>query len=167
MIKFEKITYDQYKKDTIGNDFQYSLFEDENKKEYDDIILPKRSTKYSAGYDFFAPREVTIQPGEDIAIYTGIRAIMPGALFLAIHVRSSLGIKYNVNLANCTAIIDADYRNAKNQGHIILKLVNYGSQPVTIPKGKAFAQGIFTIYHVTDDDMAAAERTGGIGSTDS
>lgn len=166
MIKFEKITYDQYKKDTLGDEFQYSLFSDENRKEYDEIIIPKRGSKYSAGYDFYAPREVSIRPGDSVLIHTGIRAIMPGALFLAIHVRSSLGIKYNVNLANCTAIIDADYRNASNEGHIMLKLINYGTQTVTIPKGKAFAQGIFTIYHVTDDDAASAERTGGIGSTD-
>lgn len=166
MIKFEKVTYDQYKHDTLGDDFQYSLFAGENEKEYNEIVMPRRSTKHSAGYDFFSPRDVSIMPGASAVIYSGIRAIMPGSLFLALYPRSGLGIKHRVTLANSTGIIDADYRNAANEGHIIFKLVNNSDHTVSIPKGKAFAQGIFQMFLVTDDDAAAGERTGGLGSTD-
>ena len=166
MIKFEKVTYDQYKKDTIGEDFQYSLFSEENKKEYDEIIMPRRSTRFSAGYDFFSPRDVSIQPGSACVIYTGIRAIMPGSLFLAIYPRSGLGVKHRTVLSNLVGIIDSDYRNAANEGHIILKMVNDSDHPVHIRKGAAFAQGIFQMYLLTDDDAASGERTGGMGSTD-
>lgn len=166
MIKFEKVTYDQYKKDTLGDDFQYSMFADENEQEYKDIVMPRRSTKFSAGYDFFAPRDISIRAGEAGVIYTGIRAVMPGSLFLALYPRSGLGIKHRTTLANCVGIIDADYRNAANEGHIIFKLVNDSDHTVSIRKGSAFAQGIFQMYLLTDDDAAAGERKGGLGSTD-
>ena len=34
-----------------------------------------------------------------------------------------------------------------------------------IPQGKAFAQGMFLPYFITDDDEADGVRTGGFGST--
>lgn len=166
MIGFEKISFEQYKKDLDGDEEQMSLFEAGTRKEYDEIELPKRATKHSAGYDFYCPRDVVIYPGESIKVYTGIKAIMPHSAFLSVHIRSGLGIKHGVRLSNCTGIIDSDYANADNEGHIIIKLINDGSRRVTIPKGKAFAQGIFQLYLITSDDAATEERKGGIGSTD-
>ena len=166
MIHFEKISFDQYRKDFGGDDVQMSLFEDYIQKEYDDIILPARATRHSAGYDFHTPRDIVIYPGESVKVYTGIRAIMPESVFLSVHIRSGLGIKYGLRLSNCTGIIDSDYANADNEGHIIIKLVNDGEHRVTLPKGKAFAQGIFQHYLTTSDDDSEGDRTGGIGSTD-
>jgi len=166
MIHFEKITYEQYAQDIKSDDQMMATSDDALKSEYSEIPLPARATKHSAGYDFVAPREVVIYPGESIKVYTGIKAIMPNSTFLSVHIRSGLGIKFGIRLANCTGIIDSDYANADNEGHIIIKLVNDGRRRVTIPKGKAFAQGIFQLYLITDDDKAIGERTGGIGSTD-
>lgn len=166
MTRFEKVSFEQYKKDTFGGDQQYSLFTDKCGEEYDEIILPKRATRNSAGYDFFSPRTVSIMPGDSCTIYSGIRAIFPNDIFLALYPRSGLGIKYRVTLANSTGIVDSDYSGAANEGHIIFKLVNNGRDPVTIQKGRAFAQGIFQRYYITDDDQAEGDRAGGLGSTD-
>lgn len=136
------------------------------KQEYDDIILPKRATMGSAGYDFFSPITFTLQPGEGIKIATGIRARIENGWVLSVYPRSGLGFKYKLRLDNTVGIIDSDYFNADNEGHIFIKLTNCGDKPLTVQKGSAFAQGIFTQFGITVDDECVDVRTGGFGSTD-
>ena len=86
--------------------------------------------------------------------------------YLAILVRSSMGFKYNIRLCNQVGVIDYDYyNNTDNEGHIFIKIQNEGNEPLNIDKGDRFAQGIFTKYLLTDDDIASGDRTGGLGST--
>lgn len=136
------------------------------KEEYDAIILPKRATVGSAGYDFFAPKEFSLLPNETIKIATGVRVKIDAGWVLKIYPRSSLGFKYRLNLNNTVGIIDSDYYFAENEGHIFIKMTNCGDKPLTVEKGKAFAQGIFLEYGITVDDECDALRTGGLGSTD-
>ena len=125
------------------------------------INLPQRTTAESAGYDIECAETVTINPGEVKIVPTGIKAFMAYNEFLAIHIRSSIGIKRHIMLSNCTGIIDSDYyNNEDNEGHILLGLYNLGTEAVTLEKGERVAQGIFTKYLVANDDEA-----GGIGST--
>ena len=133
---------------------------------FNDIILPKRATAGSAGYDFFAPESFTLQAGETIKIATGIRVKIDEGWVLKIYPRSSLGFKYRLQLNNTVGIIDSDYYYAENEGHIFIKMTNCGDKPLTVEKGKAFAQGIFVEYGITVDDNATDLRTGGFGSTD-
>lgn len=135
-------------------------------EEYLNISLPKRATSGSAGYDFFAPKEYTLLPGETVKIPTGIRVKIDDGWVLTIFPRSSLGFKYKLRLDNTVGIIDSDYYYAENEGHIFIKLTNCGDKPLTIEKGKAFAQGVFLEYGVTYDDDSDGVRTGGFGSTD-
>ena len=131
------------------------------------VDLPKRSTSRSAGYDFTSPSYVRIEPGQTKKIPTGVKAYMQPDEYLALHIRSSLGIKHNLMLANSTGIIDSDYySNPDNDGEIIIAITNMGSEPYEIKFGERFAQGIFCKFLITDDDNAKSERTGGIGSTD-
>ena len=130
--------------------------------------LPKRGTKYSAGYDFYTTNDVavTIYPNETIKFHTGIKAYMNSDEVLLLHVRSSVGIKRNLVFANATGVIDSDYvDNPSNEGEIILALHNIGKYPQTIYPRERIAQGIFMKYLTTDDDGADGERKGGIGST--
>ena len=130
------------------------------------INLPQRTTAESAGYDIECAETVTINPGEVKIVPTGIKAFMAYNEFLAIHIRSSIGIKRHIMLANCTGIIDSDYyNNEDNEGHILLGLYNLGTEAVTLEKGERVAQGIFTKYLVAIDDEANGIRRGGIGST--
>lgn len=132
--------------------------------------LPKRGTKYSAGYDFYTANEslIEIGAGETATIPTGIKAYMNSDEVLLLHVRSSVGIKRNLVLANTVAVIDSDYvDNPSNEGEIILALHNIGRYPQTVYPRERIAQGIFMKYLITDDDNASGERKGGIGSTNS
>ena len=133
---------------------------------YNSIILPKRATTGSAGYDFFAPFDFTLAVGETIKIPTGVRVKIDCGWVLKIYPRSSLGFKYRLSLNNTVGIIDSDYYYADNEGHIFIKMTNCGNLPLTVEKGKAFAQGIFVEYGITVDDECTTSRTGGIGSTD-
>lgn len=158
MTDFQRITKEQFKKDfeSIGRSVKY-----------DDIILPKRSTKYSAGYDFFLPFDLALYPGECVKIPTGIRIVMPLDRFLMIVPRSGLGTKFRFQLDNTVGIIDADYCLSENEGHIWIKMRNDSMEGRTIAllKGTAFAQGIILPYFTTDDDQASDSRNGGFGST--
>lgn len=158
---FEKISFDQYVKDVGGE--RHELAE-----EYLDIKLPRRATAKSAGYDIYSPFSFELNPGETIKIPTGIKAYMQDDEVLKIYIRSSLGFKYDVTLSNNVGIIDADYANALNEGHIWIKLINHGDKTLSINKGEAIAQGIFEKYLKADNDKPVKdERVGGIGSTNS
>ena len=87
---------------------------------------------------------------------------------LLIFPRSGLGFKYFARLANTVGIVDRDYYNSlETEGHIYIKIRNEGSAPLSVQKGKSFAQGIFMNFLLADgDEFLGAERTGGFGSTD-
>lgn len=133
---------------------------------YDGIKLPKRATAQSAGYDFFAPTSFCVAPNETVTVATGIRALMPADWCLMIFPRSGLGFKYRLKLNNTVGIIDADYADSDNEGHIFIRMTNEGDKTLEIAAGMAFAQGIFTHYLLTEDDDTTATRNGGLGSTD-
>lgn len=131
------------------------------------IKLPKRSTKESAGYDIFAPFDIDLPVGKDIKIPTGLRVHMQKGEFLAIVPRSGLGFKYYSRLANTIGIIDSDYKNSDNEGHMWVKLRNEGEKDLYIKQGEAFCQAIFMPFLLVDgDDFEYGEnRNGGFGST--
>lgn len=134
--------------------------------ENEEITLPHRGTKYSAGYDIHSIETYTLKPHEKHVFKTGIKACMEEDEVLLIVVRSSIGIKKGLMLANTIGVIDSDYySNPSNDGHIMICLLNTNDYEVTIDKGERIAQGIFTKYLVTDDDCSNEERKGGVGST--
>ncbi|WP_444353584.1 hypothetical protein [Phascolarctobacterium succinatutens] len=56
--------------------------------------LPQRSTKFSAGYDFYAPTDIFIPAGgESVLVPLNVKAIMPGDMVLMLFIRSSLAVK--------------------------------------------------------------------------
>ena len=100
---------------------------------YDDVILPKRDTISSAGYDFYSVISVTLKPGERKVIPTGIRVMMNNNEFLGIFIRSSIGFKYNVRMCNQVGVIDSDYyNNVDNEGHIFIKLQNHSDNDYVV-----------------------------------
>jgi len=128
--------------------------------------LPRRATSGSAGYDFYAPSAFDLDPGKTISIPTGVRARISEGWVLMLFPRSGLGFKYRLQLNNTVGIVDADYFNARNEGHIFIKLTNAGDRSIHVDAGEAFAQGVFLPFGLTEDDDAQGERTGGFGSTD-
>ena len=85
---------------------------------------------------------------------------------LGLYPRSGLGFKYRLQLNNTVGIIDSDYYNSDNEGHIFVKLSNEGDKEIKILRGNAFCQGIFMQYGITEDDKVETSRNGGFGSTD-
>ena len=134
---------------------------------YEEIRLPRRATRGSAGYDFLAPFSFTLNPGETIKIPTGIRVKIDEEWVLKIYPRSGLGFKYRLQMNNTVGIIDSDYFNSDNEGHIFIKMTNDTNEgrTVEIARGTGFAQGIFIEYGITVDDEAEGVRNGGLGST--
>lgn len=130
--------------------------------------LPQRSTKFSAGYDFYAPTDIFIPAGgESVLVPLNVKAIMPGDMVLMLFIRSSLAVKFNLSLVNSVGIIDSDYaNNPDNDGNIGVKFRNSGCKNIIIREGERCMQGIFVRYFVTEDDNASGERVGGYGSTD-
>lgn len=139
--------------------------QDFNESYYDDIILPKRATKASAGYDFFIPYDLIINPNESVVVKTSIRCEIDESYVLLIFPRSSLGRKYKLTLDNTVGVIDSDYFNADNEGHIMIMLTNHSDKVLELKKNDRFCQGIFIPYGITVDDDAENNRTGGFGST--
>jgi dUTP pyrophosphatase len=162
---FEKVSYGQFLvsvKDAFGdkwNDEQIAKF-------YDNIKLPTRATKGSAGYDFFSPIPITLSPWEGVKIPTGIRAFIDDGWWLMGAARSGLGFKYFVRFANLPPVVDSDYPLSDNEGHIWAKMrVEQQTGGLEIKAGDAFMQGIFLPYGITYDDAADGVRNGGFGST--
>ena len=144
-----------------------SYTEAELKKMYEEILLPRRATVGSAGYDFFAPLSFSLAPAGTIKIPTGIRVRIDEGWVLQLYPRSSLGFRYRLQMNNTVGIIDSDYFNSGNEGHIFIKLTNDTNEgrTVSVTQGSALVQGIFLEYGITVDDAAEGIRDGGLGST--
>ena len=131
------------------------------------VELPKRKTKKSAGYDFFAIEDFTLYPNKLCIIPTGVKAYMEDDEVLYLHIRSSVAFKRGVRMLNSIGVIDADFvDNPDNEGEISLGLLSHNDDIVHIQKGERIAQGVFHKFLITDDDNAEGKRVGGIGSTD-
>ena len=63
-------------------------------------------------------------------------------------------------------MIDADYCDSDNEGHIIISLENPSDKTVMLKEGKPFAQGIVVRYEVPEGAESDESRNGGFGSTD-
>lgn len=149
---FEKVSLNEFEKN-----YDKSLY---------DFDLPSRSTKKSAGYDFFAPSDFIIKNGECLKIFTGVKACMEERDVLYLYIRSSFAIKYGLVLKNSVGVIDSDYyNNPDNEGNIIFVIENTSDNDFEIKKGTRFAQGVFMNYLTIDDDNSFGKRNGGIGST--
>ena len=130
-----------------------------------DSQLPTRATGFSAGYDFYAYEDGVVKPHSTCKFRTGVKARMLPNEVLKIYPRSSMGIKYNLGLANTVGIIDSDYYgNDDNDGEILICLRNLGEETQFIKKGDRIAQGIFQKV-LWGNDVPDKIREGGIGST--
>ncbi len=165
IAKFEKVSFEQFKEgflDCMGDTENEVI-----KAVYEALKLPKRATKGSAGYDFFAPVSFTLEPGRTMKIPTGIRVRMEENWVLKMYPRSGLGFKFRLQLNNTVGIIDSDYYYSDNEGHIFVKLTNDTNEnkTVSVEAGTGFMQGIFLEYGITEDDDVCEVRNGGFGST--
>ena len=171
-MHFEKVSFEQWCKDVpLKNVPTLNL-----KDWYKNIIMPTQGSMYSMGIDFFMPYTVKVLPHNKVKIPTGIRWVcnkeygdeFPNdrAYGMLIVPRSSIGVKLGLRLMNTVGVIDADYCDSDNEGHIMLFFENTTDETVELPNGKAIAQGIITNYTIPIDSSNIIQRNGGFGSTD-
>lgn len=149
------------------------------------VCIPKRQTKCSAGYDFYMPYDLDLEPGQDYLFSTKINLdggelpyftaemveadninrkivkVYPNQWSIKLYPRSSLGNKYGMKLANTVGLIDQDYID----NAITVKLSV--TQPLSLKKGDRFMQGEVTpVCYFEGESIPDAVRNGGNGSTD-
>lgn len=180
MIKFRKVSYEQFAKDSIA------LGLTPTKEIYDAIKLPKRATVNSAGYDFYAPYPISLKSSAPLLVNavgyaglarfdayipntyiipTGIRVELDPDKFLMAAPKSGHGFRTGTSLANTIGIVDADYFTSSNEGHILLKLVA-GFDDFKVNAGESVMQGVILSYFTeTGEKPVTTIRDGGFGST--
>ena len=172
-MRFEKVSFEEYVKSIDGYE-KMSLDDKEDVwNEYQNIKLPKRATAGSAGYDFFAPIPFALATScntgypSSIKIATGIRVLLDNDNVLKCYPRSGHGFKYRLQLDNTVGIIDSDYSQSDNEGHIFAKLTIDAREDkiLIVNRGEAFMQGVVEKFYTVDDDESADIRNGGFGST--
>lgn len=132
----------------------------------DDVKLPERATANSAGYDFFAPEDITLPAKTLTRVMTGIKCELRPYMVLILANRSSNPSKKGLYLANGVGIVDADYyNNLDNEGEIGFEFYNNSEEDIIISKNEKIGQGIITTYVRVEDDKAVGSRAGGFGST--
>jgi len=166
VAEFEVVSFTQFK---MGAELcQVPLYGDRLQQAYQKLLVPARATAGSAGYDFYSPFAFSLSTRETITIPTGIRVKIEPGWWLGLLPRSGHGFRYRIQLDNTMGVIDSDYYNAENEGHIMVKLTNDSltGKHLRVNEGDSFVQGIFLPYGITVNDKAEGERTGGFGSTD-
>lgn len=176
IAKFEKVPFDNWKGNVYWDEAwgfhkpgaSPLPFEEGGRKLYYDAIrLPERSTKGSAGYDFFAPFDFTIKPGQTVEISTGIRARIEDGWCLVLLPKSGIGSRYFVRFANTVGLIDSDYYGSAYTGGQIKATmrVEQDREELSFKRGDKMFQGVFLPFGITEDDDADGIREGGHGST--
>lgn len=138
------------------------------KKIRENAAIPLAATKTSAGLDLHAciDTAITINVGETVTIPCGI-ACCPERddVVMLVFIRSSLGRKFGITLANSVGVIDSDYR-----GEILVPIINHGCAPYTLEPNERFAQLVVTpvIFPEVEEvgSLPESERgENGFGST--
>lgn len=159
------------------------------KKIHPKAIIPKRATPCSAGLDLHIILEegsmvttndiettvyaetggkliTSIPPHSTLLVRTGL-SVQPERedVALLVYPRSGLSTKHGIDLANCVAVIDSDYR-----GEIRIPLRNNSDETFFLRDGDRVAQLVVTPVLFADteeaDELDETERgTGGFGST--
>lgn len=167
VAQFEKVSWKQFQKDYVDTFGEGKTINMNDVKDiYDNIKLPCRKTRFSAGHDISIPFNITLPSKERLMIPTGIRCKMETDYVMFIMPRSSLGIKKGLRISNTVPVIDSDYYNANNEGHIFVSVINDGREAIKFKAGDHIIQALFIPYGVADEENIIVERTGGIGSTD-
>lgn len=130
-------------------------------------LTPKRGSKCAAGYDLFADIEedISIAPKETRLIGTGISVAIPDGYFGGVYARSGLSTKEGLRPANCTGVIDSDYR-----GEIKVPIHNDSSETRIITPNQKIAQMIIQPFlEVEFEEVDTLDETtrglNGFGST--
>lgn len=137
----------------------------------EDFCAPARESNGAGAYDLRA----FIPNGEKAYVYprcskvfrTGFRWSIPEGMLGIANIRSSLGFKHNIRLANALGFIDHDFR-----GEVLLALYNDSQEPYVIEHGERIGQMAIVSCHMAGLEEVPLDRMdqtvrgdGGFGHT--
>lgn len=145
----------------------------EYSKEHENIKTPTRANPSDAGLDVYAslPESVSIAPGQNAMIPTGLRFGIPHGFMLQVCNRSSMGAKRSLVVG--AHIIDSGY-----DGEVFIDLHNIGTEIQTISNQEKVAQLVlvpvvpFRLSEKEDGELYSegisfsSRGSGSLGSTD-
>ena len=110
--------------------------------------------------------QIVIQPGDRVAVPTGLIMDIPEGYSVRIHARSGLSLKQGLVLANAEGVVDSDYVQ-----EVMVLVHNISSNQITLQSGDRIAQAelIQDIKYSIEESAARpgikTNRIGGMGST--
>jgi len=130
-----------------------------------DLPMPSYARPGDAGADLYAATGGTLDPGQRLAIATGIAIALPAGYVGLVHPRSGLAAKAGLTLLNAPGTIDSGYR-----GEIMVILINHGDAPVEVRRGDRIAQLVVqrveqAQFRAVDELPVSARGAGRHGST--
>jgi dUTP pyrophosphatase len=125
--------------------------------------LPDYGSAGAAGADLRASEPVSIPPGAQAAVPTGIRLAIPKGHVGLVWPRSGLALRHGID--TLAGVIDSDYR-----GEVRVVLANHGREPFTIHPGDRVAQLLIqrverAVFRKATSLGATERGSGGFGST--
>lgn len=135
-----------------------------------EVKSPVRAHDTDAGIDFFIPEDfepVTLKPGEDVCIDSGVKVLVPKGFALIFKEKSGVALKKKLTIG--AAVVDSDYR-----GVVHFHLFNNGLTDQTIASGDKIIQGLVVPVSLCDVEEISEEEynkditeraAGGFGST--
>lgn len=132
-------------------------------------IMPHYATEGSAGLDLsicIDTDTVLLTPHKTTLVGCGLAFSIPKGYVGLVYIRSSVGTKQGIILANQVGVIDSDYR-----GEVMLPLYNRTDVPIVLNNGTRVAQLVITpILSANIEEVNKLDDTkrgdGGFGSTD-
>jgi len=132
-----------------------------------DAIVPRYMTEHAAGLDLCAALDAPIElaPRMRVAVPTGLALEIPPGFEGQVRPRSGLARDHGVTVVNSPGTIDADFR-----GHVMVLVINHGTEVVRISPGERIAQLVIAPVAraelVVVAELSDTQRgTGGFGST--
>ena len=135
-----------------------------------EVKSPIRAHSTDAGIDFFIPDDfgtLTLKPGEDVLVDSGIKVIVPNGYALIFKEKS--GVALNKKLTVGASVVDSDYR-----GVVHFHLFNNGVADQIIKSGDKIIQGLVIpvmlcgLEEVSNEEYSKYDTDrgeGGFGST--
>ena len=133
---------------------------------FEGLPLPQYATAQAACMDIYAAvtEPVTLQPGDRVAVPTGLVLEIPPGYEGQVRPRSGLALKHGITMLNAPGTIDPGYR-----GEVKVILCNQSSVPYTIQAGDRIAQLIVASYEAVEWEEGtpgeSARGQGGFGSS--